>query len=161
MPKPRVYVETTIPNLYHETRTAPESVEARLWTCAWWADAADRYELLTSVVVIDELDRGTSSRTGLRKSLLAGIPVLQVVTPIPEIVAFYIKHKLMPANPPDDAYHLAISSYHRCDFMLTWNCRHLANPNKALHIRRINTMLGLGVPSLATPKDLMLRRGDE
>lgn len=161
MPKPRVYIETTIPNLYYETRTAPESVEARLWTRAWWADAADSYELLTSIVVLRELGRGTSSRAALRTALLDGIPVLGDSSPVPEIVAMYLQHKLMPSNPPDDAYHLAVASYYRCDFIATWNCRHLANPRKALHIRRINTMLGLPVPSLRTPKDLLLRRDDE
>lgn len=50
--------------------------------------------------------------------------------------------------------HLALASFYNCDFILTWNCRHLANPNKALHIRRINTALGLCVPKVLTPLDL-------
>ena len=74
---------------------------------------------------------------------------------IAEIGQAYIRHKLMPADPAGDALHLALASYHKCDFLVTWNCRNLANANKFEHIRRINTMLGLFVPILATPLELL------
>ncbi len=61
----------------------------------------------------------------------------------------------MPADPSGDALHLALASYHECDFLLTWNCQHLANANKFQHIRIINVMLGLHVPSLVTPLELL------
>ena len=51
--------------------------------------------------------------------------------------------------------HLALASYHKFDYLLTWNCEHLANANKAGHIRWINTVLGLYVPMLITPLQLM------
>jgi hypothetical protein len=72
-----------------------------------------------------------------------------------EIVKTYIRHFLMPAQPGGDAAHLALASYHKCDFLLTWNCEHLANANKFQHIRRVNTMLGLFVPNLVTPLELV------
>jgi hypothetical protein len=50
---------------------------------------------------------------------------------------------------------LALASYHRCDFLVTWNCQHLANANKFGHIRGINTMLGLFVPAIVTPLELL------
>jgi hypothetical protein len=61
----------------------------------------------------------------------------------------------MPANTAGDAFHLAIASFHACDFLVTWNCKHLANANKFAHIRRINTLLGLFVPILTTPVELL------
>jgi len=61
----------------------------------------------------------------------------------------------MPTDPAGDALHLALASYHKCDFLVTWNCRHLANANKFGHIRRVNTMLGLFVPTLVTPLGLL------
>jgi len=61
----------------------------------------------------------------------------------------------MPADPVGDALHLAVASNHKCDFILTWNCRHLANANKFARIRRVNGMLGLFVPSLVTPLELL------
>jgi hypothetical protein len=51
--------------------------------------------------------------------------------------------------------HLALASYHRCDFLVTWNCQHLANANKFGQIRRINGILGLFVPELVTPMELL------
>ena len=57
----------------------------------------------------------------------------------------------MPADPTGDALHLASASFHKCDFLVTWNCQHLANANKFGHIRRVNTLLGLFVPALVTP----------
>jgi predicted nucleic acid-binding protein len=160
MPKPRVYVETTIPNVYYETRTSPEMVARQVWTRAWWAHAVNKYELVTSSKVLAELDRGTGDQVARRKSMLKDLRLLSVDPPVPAIVSFYIRHRLMPANPPDDAYHLAAASYHGCDFMVTWDLRHLANPRKALHIRRINTILTLHVPELVTPKHLMLKGND-
>lgn len=71
-----------------------------------------------------------------------------------DIVETYIQRHVMPGDPAGDALHLALASYHRCDFLLTWNCRHLANANKFGHIRRVNTLLGLFVPSLVTPMEL-------
>jgi hypothetical protein len=61
----------------------------------------------------------------------------------------------MPKYPLGDALHLAIASYYKCDFLLTWNCRHLANANKFGHIRQVNVMLGLYVPLLVTSLELM------
>jgi hypothetical protein len=73
-------------------------------------------------------------------------------------VEAYVRHQLMPSDPSGDALHLAIASFHRCDFLVTWNCRHLANANKFGHIRRVNGLLGLFVPTLTTPLELL---GDE
>jgi predicted nucleic acid-binding protein len=155
MSLPRVYVETTIPSFYHETRTAPEIVARREWTRQWWSAAVARYELVTSPAVLDELGSGPSDRSGAWLALVAELPVLAVSPAIIEIVQAYIQHKLMPANPTGDALHLAVASYHKCDFLVTWNCEHLANANKYGHIRRINTMLGLFVPALVTPMELL------
>ena len=155
MATPRVYVETTIPSSYHDARTDPESVARREVTRRWWADAADRYELLTAPAVYKELMRGVPERAAERLALLAGLPVLDVVPDIAGIVAAYIEHKLMPADPEGDALHLAVASYYRCDYLLTWNCQHLANANKFGHVRRVNAVLGLFVPTLVTPRQLL------
>ena len=50
--------------------------------------------------------------------------------------------RIMPADPGGDALHLALASYHKWDFLVTWNCQHLANANKFGHIRRVNAILG-------------------
>jgi predicted nucleic acid-binding protein len=155
MGKPRVYVETTIPRFYHETRTAPDIVARRRWTRQWWSGAPERYELVTSSPVLDELAGGPRERIAERLTLVRELPLLAIEPGIGEILQAYIRHKLMPADPAGDALHLALASYHKCDFLVTWNCRNLANANKFEHIRRVNTMLGLFVPILATPLELL------
>ena len=155
MPRPRVYVETTVPSFYHEVRTEPHIVARREWTREWWGGAAERYELLISAAVLDEISEGISERISARLELVRALPILPVEAPIVEIVQAYINHKVMPADPAGDALHLALASYHKCDFLVTWNCRHLANANKFGHIRRVNTLLGLFVPALVTPLELL------
>jgi predicted nucleic acid-binding protein len=155
MSKPRVYVETTIPSFYQETRSAPEIVARREWTRQWWFSATNRYELVTSPAVLDELAAGPPERSANWLALVAGLPVLTVEPAIAEIVQTYIQHKVMPGDPAGDALHLALASYHKYDFLVTWNCEHLANANKFGHIRRVNTMLGLFVPVLVTPLELL------
>jgi hypothetical protein len=66
-----------------------------------------------------------------------------------------LAHYLMPNDAVGDALHLAIASYHGCDHLLTWNCKHLANANKYRHMRRINAMLDLVTPNLVTPLELL------
>lgn len=91
----------------------------------------------------------------MRLDLVRDLPLVPIGPAVLEIVQTYINYKLMPADPGGDALHLALASYHKCDFLLTWNCRHLANANKFGHIRRVNTMLGLFVPALVTPLELL------
>jgi hypothetical protein len=62
---------------------------------------------------------------------------------------------IMPQEPQGDAFHLAIASFYRVDILLTWNCTHLANPNKFDFITRINRELGLTTPELKTPHDYL------
>lgn len=155
MTRPRVYVETTIPSTYFEVRTAATIVARREWTREWWAEAPDRYELVTSLAVVDELSAGRPERTMERVTLVRDLPLLPVVPAVIETVQAYVKHKLMPRDTGGDALHLALASYHKCDFLVTWNCQHLANANKFGHIRRINALLGLYVPSMVTPLELL------
>lgn len=155
MHKPRVYVETTIPSFYHEARTDPDIVARWEWTRRWWDGAPERYELVTSPAVLDELTGGIPERSAQRLALVRDLPLLPVEPAIVEIVQAYIRHKVMPADPAGDALHLALASYHKCDFLVTWNCEHLANANKFGHIRRVNALLGLFVPALVTPLELL------
>lgn len=155
MPKPRVYVETTIPSFYYDFRDSPAVVQRREATRTWWADAADKYELLTSSRVLEELAAGASNQVQLRLGLVSDLPILAPSSDIDDIVEVYLLHRLMPRKPTTaDATHLALASLHRCDFIVTWDSRHLANPNKATHIRRINSALNLHVPELVTPQEL-------
>jgi predicted nucleic acid-binding protein len=123
-----VYIETTIPSLYFDERPDAKTVARREWTRAWWDGHRQNYRLFT------------------------GAPVIEAVT---EIIEAYVERHVMPRDPSADAAHLALASFYKCDYLLTWNCVHLANANKYGHIRRVNTLLGLPVPQLITPLEMI------
>jgi hypothetical protein len=161
MPNPKVYIETTIPSFYHEVRTEPDMVARRMWTRQWWDEQRAAFALVSSDAVVDELERGAHPAQSEALTLMEPVELLPIEVEVAEIVEAYIRHKVMPGDPLGDALHLALASYHKCDFLLTWNCRHLANANKFGHIRRINTVLGLFVPMLVTPLELLGGTDDE
>ena len=149
-----VYIETSIPSFYHETRQEPEMAARRHWTRQWWDQCAQRYRLVTSEGVIAELQEGEYESQAEALDLVVGLLRLEIVDDIADIIDVYLDNHLMPRERLGDALHLALASYHKCDFLLTWNCNHIANANKFEHIRIINTRLGLFVPALVTPMEL-------
>ena len=151
----RIYVETSIPSFYFETRAEPDMVARREWTRRWWSRAKGRDELVTSEAVLAELNRGNHPQQEDCLGLLTDLDLLRIDHAIEETVQAYVAHHLMPRDPLGDALHLALASHHRCDFLVTWNCQHLANANKFDHIRRVNAILGLFVPGLVTPLELL------
>ncbi|MCK4342741.1 MAG: type II toxin-antitoxin system VapC family toxin [Phycisphaerae bacterium] len=153
--KPSIYIETSIPSFYHEVRTEPDMVARREWTREWWDDHLIDYDVFASEAVIEELEAGSFPIKNDALALIQSLPLLETDEAIADIVAAYIFHHVMPEDPTGDALHLAMASFHKCDFLLTWNCRHLANANKFGHIRRINTLLGLFVPTIVTPLELL------
>jgi len=153
--KPRVYIETSVPSFYHELRPEPEMVARRAWTREWWDGHRSDYALVTSVAVIEELEAGAHAKKAECLALVQDLPLLPVHDAIGAIVDTYIEHHVMPSDPRGDALHLAPASYHHCQFLLTWNCAHLANANKQEHIRHINVLQGLHVPVLTTPLELI------
>jgi hypothetical protein len=151
MDRPRIYIETTIPSAYFDERTAPAMVARREATRRWWVDAADKYELVTSPAVLEELGAGPYGAKEAWLALISDVRVLENVASILDIVSAYCDFKVMPLG---DSRHLAFASYHVCDYLLTWDFRHLANPNKSVHIRWVNHRLGLFVPRIVAPPAL-------
>lgn len=153
--KPSVYIETSIPSFYYEVRTRSDMVARRDWTREWWGEHLPAYDGYTSEAVLEELQGGSFPGKEDALKLVDGLPLLEINEPIADIVETYIVHQVMPKDPVGDALHLAIASFHKCDFLATWNCRNLANANKFGHIRRVNALLGLFVPALVTPLELL------
>ena len=147
-----VYIETTIPSFYYTARTDTQSLARRDWTREWWATYSLKFELCSSAAVIVELERGTrESEKSQRLALIQGVEQLEVTAEVREVARIYIERLVMPQDAAGDALHLALTSYHGIDVLLTWNCNHLANPNKFGHIRKVNDELQLAVPLLTTP----------
>lgn len=153
--KPTVYIETTIPSFYYETREDPESQARKSWTEEWWKYYRTLYECFTSLATINELRRGLHPKRQAKVEMVSNLPRLEISDAVQEIVEIYIANTLMPSDQLGDALDLALASYYKVDFLLTWNCVHLANANKQLHIRRINERLRLFTPELVTPLELI------
>lgn len=156
----RVYLETSVIGAYFDDRDDIVSTAQRHWTQRWWEEARSGYDVFCSDVVIDELGHPDYPRSQEALQLVEDIPCLPSEEPVSDIASVYIGKNVMPRAPIGDALHLALASHHKCDYLLTWNCRHIANPNKFERIRVVNTSLGLFVPALVTPNQLIGREDE-
>jgi hypothetical protein len=148
---PTVYIETTVPSYYHETRRSAMVTAWRAATRHWWDTCRRGYELFTSPYVLAELELAPRGKGARAIALLNDVPLLKEPPGFEDVTAYYIEHRLMPKNAQGDAAHLALASMHHMDFLLTWNCRHLANANKVQHLSVLNARLALPVPVITTP----------
>jgi len=147
-----VYLDTTIPSYYYEDR--PELASRREITRQWWDTQRHHYDVYLSEMVFLELSRGEYPHKAEVLQLVEELPILDTPDGVAAIVQVYMERYLMPQRDVGDAFHLALASHHKLDFLLTWNCRNLANANKFGHIRLINTQLGLFIPQIITPEQL-------
>jgi len=147
------------PSFYYTLRTDAESVARMNWTRQWWSEFSAHCTLVSSSAVIAELRRGTGQTTGQRIALLKDVELLEVTRRVEDVAQIYVERLVMPSDPGGDALHLALAVVHRVDVLLTWNCRHLANPSKMEHLRVVNYELGLPMPLLTTPLNFL--SGDE
>jgi hypothetical protein len=118
-----------------------------------------RYEACISDNVVLELRRGDWPGKEEALALVRPLPVLEVDKEVLGVAVKYIEERLVPADLGGDAAHLAVACVREVDFLLTWNIRHLANPNKLDHLLVVNRRLGLLTPQIVTPE--MLWQEDE
>lgn len=155
--KKTVYIETTIPSYYYEIRKTSKAKAWREITREWWSGFRKYYNTLTSDVVLAELESGNHPAQAEKIALLHEVERLPYVSIIDDVVEEYISHKLVPKEYFGDGYHLAYASYYGINYLMTWNCEHLANPNKFSHIHIINGRLNLSTPVICTPEQLLTK----
>lgn len=147
-----IYLDTTIPSyLFDEREELKTFVKV---TQQWWTEERQQFDLYLSEETMVELNNGDYPNKAKVLESISGIKILAANQRVAEIVKTYVEHYLMPKNVEGDAIHLAYASFYRLDFLLTWNCNHLANANKKRHIQVINSRLGLHVPEIVTPLQL-------
>jgi predicted nucleic acid-binding protein len=152
MAKKSAYIETTVFSFYHDER--PSCAYQRTVTREWWATQSARYRLATSYLSVAEVSNPVYPGWEQVRALALSVPMLADAPELKGIVRVYLDNRLMPQDDAGDALHLAIASFHRVDYLVTWNCRHLANANKFEHVRSINMRLGLLTPAIVTPAQL-------
>ncbi len=156
-----VYIETTIPSFYYTKRTDAKSIARMSWTKQWWDLFSDEFTLVSSAAVINELRRGSSDMVPDRINLLAKAELLPITDEVRHLVRIYVDNQIMPKDPTGDALHLAVATFYKIDVLLTWNCAHLANPNKADRIHLTNYEVGFRTPLLMTPLNYLDGDGDD
>jgi predicted nucleic acid-binding protein len=149
-----VYVETTVFSALVSERQDAASVYRRDVTRQWWANQSQLYELRASEAVLSELRAGSYPRQSEAVELAESLEFLEITDEAVSIAELYVRHQLMPQPAAGDALHLAVASLSEVDFLLTWNIRHLANPNKTEHLEVVNRRLGLLTPRIVTPESL-------
>ena len=153
---PTVYIETTI--IGHLTARLPKDPMVSgqmLTTRKWWNDARPRFQLLTSDVVRSESSRGDPEAAAERLALIDGLtlaPVLQGVEALADLLL--TKHAL-PTKARVDAFHVAIAAMNSIEYLLTWNCAHLANASMRSKIEQTCRDSGHEPPIICTPYELM------
>ena len=153
---PSVYIETTIPS-YLTAWPARNLIAAahQAITREWWALRRDSFQLFVSQLVITEASAGDLAAAELRLDALAGIPLLPFTDAVEWIASELARLGLVPANAAADAFHVAFASVHALDYLLTWNCRHIANAERLPAIEKFLSDNGFSVPNVCTPEELM------
>jgi predicted nucleic acid-binding protein len=148
-----VYIDTTIPSYYVDERAVLRLHIDR--TRQWWDEERHLYDLYTSEFTLAELAEGDFPRKEQAIQLMRDLPRLAPMEEIEEIVEMYVAHYLVPSSDIRDGFHLAFACFYKMDYLLTWNCAHLANIRKQEHFRVINLRLGLHTPAIITPLVLL------
>jgi len=151
--KKLVYLDSTIPSYYFDERESVLNfIDA---TRSWWDSERSKYRLYASEITLAEIQNGDYPNKKRVFDLMKGVNLLALNKTIEDVALVYGKEFVMPSRNKGDAYHLAMASYYKIDFLLTWNCEHLANANKSMHIAAVNMRLGLFVPAIVTPLQLI------
>lgn len=152
--KARVYLETTIVS-YLTALPSRDIVQAahQQITREWW-ERRDRFELFASQAVLAEAGRGDKDAAQRRLAALDGIPILATSAAAAELAEQFIEHKAIPRKAAVDALHVALAVVNGIDYVLTWNCTHIANAAIRGKIEQACREQGFQPPIICTPEEL-------
>ena len=153
---PTLYVETSIVS-YLRSRPSAQVVAAarQLLTRKWWETERSNYEMVTSQYVLDEAADGDAEVASRRLAALAGVPLLPVENAILTIADEILRKAILPRSASVDALHIAMVAHHQVDYLLTWNCSHIANARILPMVFDVLDGLGLSRPIICTPEELL------
>ena len=154
--KQSVYIETTIPS-YLTAWRSPELVMAanQEATRSWWEIARPRYDLFISDIVAQEASGGDPEAAKRRVTVIEGLPELDVSEEAELLAARLLADAAIPEKAKTDALHIAVATVHGIDYLLTWNCKHIANAAMRPKIEAICRAFGYEPPIICTPLELM------
>ena len=159
--KRKVYIETSVIS-YLTARPSKTIVGAahQQLTLLWW-ERRFEYDLMISQSVWQECAAGDPDAAQRRLVALEGLDVLAVTEDMISLAEALIAQRLIPAKAIEDSLHIAIATLHHVDFLLTWNCRHIANPMIQEGIAKYLEQRSLFLPIICTPEELLGGQDDE
>jgi predicted nucleic acid-binding protein len=151
-----VYLETTVVS-YYTARPARDIIQLahQEITRRWWLHACRRFDIFISELVIEEAAAGDPSAAKHRLEVLSGFPLLQLNDAVENLTVAYMNGLNLPEKYARDAAHVAVAAIHGIDYLVTWNCTHIANGEIIKKLIRINAQLGYATPIICTPEELM------
>jgi len=127
----------------------------------WWQVRRGSFHCMTSDQTLAEVSRGESEQAQQRLAALADLPSLPITLEAGNLAAEFLSTGALPAAARADAVHLAVASIAQADYLLTWNCRHLANAQILRRLARQRDRSGWVLPTVCTPMELMGERAHE
>jgi hypothetical protein len=152
-----VYVETSVIS-YLTAFPSRDLITAahQQITHAWWQAHRPKFLIFVSQVVLDEAAAGDPQMASKRIEILSDLPLLDITPEVAELAARLIKRLPLPPRAGADALHIALAAYHGVNFLLTWNCSHIANAVLRPKIEKICREQGYSAPVLCTPEELII-----
>jgi hypothetical protein len=154
--KPKVYIETSVISYLTARRSRDLIVAAnQAITQEWWDNKRQFFELFISEFVLDEIAMGDPKIAASRLLVVDGICELYTSQQVEMLAALLLKRVALPVTEKMDALHIAIATIHGMDYLLTWNCKHLANATKQSIISSTCKSIGYESPIICTPLQLI------
>lgn len=155
MSKESVYIESSIIS-YIVAKPSRDLVTAgrQQLTVEWWDNESRNFDLFVSSVVFDEVGAGDPIPAAKRLQLLAALSVLTLTNEAIRLADELVRQHRLPAKAATDALHIAVATVHGIDYLLTWNCKHIANARMRAGIEKTCELAGYQTPILCTPEQL-------
>ncbi|HEY0514913.1 MAG TPA: type II toxin-antitoxin system VapC family toxin [Thermoanaerobaculia bacterium] len=153
--KPKVYLETTIVS-YLTARLSRDLVLAahQQLTREWW-EIRSRFDLFISELVVREISSGDKDAVARRHTAVQGLDVLALNDESTSLSRILIERGPLPEKALADALHISIAVVSGMDYLLTWNCTHIANATTLGKVEKLCRDAGYDPPTICTPEQLM------
>ncbi len=156
MSKYSVYVETSVISYYTARRSRGLVAAAhREITCEWWDAALPKLAPYVSQIVIDEISRGDEDAARERLAAIAEFPILELTPEASILAGMYFDALRIPEKSRNDSLHLALATMNGMDYLVSWNCSHIASARVRVAVEAVNDLQGYGTPLICTPEELM------
>ena len=151
-----VYLETTIFS-YLTARLSRHVVVAghQQTTLDWWTTRRQEFLCVISDFVLLEVGRGDAQQATERVKLTNGLVTLATTPAVLRLAEQLLVAGAFPSNADGDALHLALALTGRVDYLMTWNCAHLANARLIGKMQAVAEQAGWRLPVICTPDELM------